>query len=158
MAAPDTIAHLLSTRSTLHRSGRYEITDDPARVDVDTVHRYLSRESYWRRGISRDRVERAMQMSLPIAAVEAGERPLTVGFMRVVTDSVTHAWFDDLFVLPEHRGHGLGRALVQAGLGHPAVADASMQLLFTADAHAFYARDGFQPFPDPRVLMARWQG
>jgi GNAT superfamily N-acetyltransferase len=156
MSAPETIAHLLSTRSTLRRLGRYEITDDPDRIDVDTVHRYLSRESYWRRGVTRDRVERSLQMSLPIAAVEMGEQPRTVGCMRVITDSLTHAWFDDLFVLPDHQGHGLGRAMMQAGLAHPAVADASMQLLFTADAHAFYAQDGFQSFPDPRVLMVRW--
>jgi predicted N-acetyltransferase YhbS len=156
LSADETIANLLSTKSTLRTVGRYVITDDPTRIEIDVVFRYLSRESYWRQGISRERVERAMRMSLCLAAIAAGDQSPTVGFIRVVTDTATHAWLDDLFVLPEHRGHGLGRALVGAALEHPAVADSSMQLLLTADAHPLYARDGFALFPRPDHFMARW--
>jgi hypothetical protein len=39
-------------------AGGYELDDDPARVDVDAVHRYLSEESYWAAGRSRETVER----------------------------------------------------------------------------------------------------
>ena len=30
--------------------GRYLLSTDPARVDVDAVHRFLSESSYWARG------------------------------------------------------------------------------------------------------------
>ncbi len=155
MAARPDIASLLSTRSTLRRIGPYEITDDPDRVDVDVVHAFLSRESYWRRGVERDRVATSVRMSLPFSVHLTTPRPAMVGFARVVTDTATHAWLDDVFVLPEHRRRGLAGALVDAALAHPAVADATFQLLLTADAHALYARHGFRPFPDPRALMAR---
>jgi GNAT superfamily N-acetyltransferase len=149
------IASLLTTASTLRRFGAYEITDDPDRVDTDLVHAFLSGQSYWRRGVSREHVARSIRMSLPLSVHLATATPTMVAFARVVTDTVTHAWLDDVFVLREHRRRGIAGALVEAALTHPAVADVAMQLLLTADAHALYERHGFQPFPDPRALMAR---
>jgi GNAT superfamily N-acetyltransferase len=156
MTAATDVASLLTTRSTLAWIGPYEITDDPDRVDVDVVHAFLSRESYWRTGITRERVGTCVRMSLPLSVHLATSTPTMVAFARVVTDTVTHAWLDDVFVLREHRRRGIAGALVDAALVHPAVARATMQLLLTADAHALYARSGFEPFPEPGALMARW--
>ena len=155
MSPPVDIAALLTTASTLKQYGPYEITDEPNRVDLDVVHAFLSRESYWRKGISRERVATSVRMSLPLSVHLATATPTMVAFARIVTDTVTHAWLDDLFVLREHRGRGVAGALIDAALTHPAVAGASLKLLLTADAHALYARHGFQAFPDPRALMAR---
>ncbi len=155
MTTQGDIASLLTTASTLAHVGPYEITDDPRRVDLDVVHGFLSRESYWRRGVSRDVVETSVRWSLPLSVHLATATPTMVGFARVVTDTVTHAWLDDVFVVREHRGRGIGGALVDAALGHPAVAGAAMHLLLTADAHELYARHGFRPFPEPRALMVR---
>lgn len=145
----------LSTRSTLAVVGQYEITDDPDRVDLATVHRFLSRDSYWRRGVREDTVVTSVRMSLTVSAHARSATPSMVGFLRVVTDTVTHAWLDDLFVLAAHRGNGLGGALVEAALQHPAVRSASMQLLLTADAHQLYARYGFSAPSFGSALMAR---
>ena len=152
------IASLLTTNSTLVRLGPYEITDDPRRIDVGVVHAFLSGESYWRQGISVAEVARSVRMSLPLSAHLASSSPTLVGFVRVVTDTVTHAWLDDLFVLRAHRRRGIAGALLEAALTHPAVAGAAMQLLLTADAHALYERHGFRAFPDPRALMVRRPG
>jgi GNAT superfamily N-acetyltransferase len=158
MATPGDLASLLTTRSTLRRIGRYEVTDDPDRVDLDVVHAFLSQESYWRRGVARERVATSVRMSLPLSVHLATATPTMVGFARVVTDTVTHAWLDDVFVLPEHRRRGLAGALIDAALAHPAVRGATFQLLLTADAHSLYARHGFRPFPEPGALMARHPG
>ena len=155
MAAHTDLASVLTTASTLARVGPYEITDEPDRVDFDVVHAFLAGESYWRRGVSREEVQTAVRMSLPLSVHLATSSPTMVGFVRVVTDTVTHAWLDDLFVVREHRGRGIAGALVEAALAHPAVAGAAMQLLLTADAHELYARHGFVPFPAPNALMAR---
>jgi GNAT superfamily N-acetyltransferase len=149
------VASLLTTRSTLAWLGRYEVTDDPDRVDLDVVHAFLAGESYWRSGTTRERVATSVRMSLPLSVHLTTATPTMVAFARVVTDTVTHAWLDDVFVLREHRRRGIAGALVDAALAHPAVAGATMQLLLTADAHALYARSGFEPFPEPRALMAR---
>jgi predicted GNAT family acetyltransferase len=149
------LAGSLSTRSTLARIGPYEVTDDPHRVDVPAVHAFLAHDSYWRKGVTLERVARSVRMSLPISVHLTTATPRMVGFARVVTDTVTHAWIDDLFVLREHRRRGIAGAMISAALAHPAVADASLQLLLTADAHALYARHGFRQFPEAVALMAR---
>ena len=95
-------------------------------------------------------------MSLPLSIHLTGAAaPTLVGFGRVVTDTATIAWLDDVFVLTAHRRRGLAGALVEAAMAHSAVADTSMQLLLTMDAHALYARYGFGPFPEPNAFMAR---
>jgi hypothetical protein len=40
--------------------GQIEISTDPARLDVGLIHAFLSEESHWARGITRERVERAL--------------------------------------------------------------------------------------------------
>jgi ribosomal protein S18 acetylase RimI-like enzyme len=153
---PSEVAGLLSTRSTLSTLGQYEISDDPDRVDLDVVHAFLADESYWRRGVRRDVVEAAVRMSLPLSVHLTGAAaPAMVGFARVVTDTATVAWLDDVFVVPAHRRRGLAGALVEAAMAHPAVARTSMQVLLTMDAHTLYARYGFAPFPEPGAFMSR---
>ncbi len=151
------VASLLTTASTRARLGPYLITDDPDRVDLDVVHRFLTGESYWRTKTTREQVEIAVRMSLPLSVHLATSSPTMVGFVRVVTDTVTHAWLDDLFVIREHRRRGLGAALVAAALAHPAVSSAELQMLLTKDAHGLYAKYGFQAFPDPGAFMARFR-
>ncbi len=90
-------------------------------------------------------------MSLPISVHLSSATPTMVGFARIVTDTVTHAWLDD-------RGRGIAGAMINAALEHPAVAGASLQLLLTADAQELYARHGFRKFPDEVTLMARHPG
>jgi GNAT superfamily N-acetyltransferase len=121
----------------------YTISDDPARLDVGTVHRYLSEESYWARGVPRDVVERSIAGSLPFG-LYAPDGSL-VGFARVVTDRAVFAYLADVFVLDAHRGSGLGVWLVEVVLSHPELQGLRRWLLFTADAHGLYERFGFGP-------------
>lgn len=122
-------------------------------MDVDAVHRYLSEEAYWSLGRSRETVERSLAGSVVIGAYAADETQ--AGFARVVTDRATFAWLCDVFVLPGHRGHGLGKRLVAAALSHPAVAGVGRVMLKTNDAHGLYAPYGFTPVDDPERWMER---
>ena len=91
-------------------AGGLELDDDRERVDVDAVHRYLSEESYWAAGRRRETVEKLIrEASRVIALYDEGA---TVGFCRIVSDEVTFAFLFDVYVLPEYRGHGLGRELI----------------------------------------------
>jgi GNAT superfamily N-acetyltransferase len=130
----------------------YTISDDPARVDVAAVHRYLSEESYWARGIPRDTVERSLAGSIPFGLYRAGE---FAGFARVVTDRATFAYLGDVFVLPAHRGRGLGVWLVETVLSHPDLQGLRGFMLATEDAHALYERFGFRTLPTPERWMGR---
>ncbi len=138
---------------TMQSPAVIEVSSDPARLDRDLVHRFLSRESYWALGIAREAVERAIEGSIPFGLYE---NDLQVGFARAVTDGVTFAWIADVFVLGSHRRRGLGRRLVEAVLDHPDIRGSRNVLLATADAHGLYARYGFAPLAQPdRYLNLR---
>src|SRR5689334_11245615 len=135
------------------RHGDYLLTDDPSRLDAEVIHGYLSRESYWASNVSREIVERSLQNSLCIGVyVAAGDQ---VGLARVVTDYATYGWVCDVFVLDAHRGHGLGKALVQAVLSHPRLQTLRRFSLATQDAHGLYAQFGFTPLADPKRHMEK---
>ena len=127
----------------------FELDDDPARLDVDLVHRYLSEESYWAAGRPRDVVEASIAGSarvLGLYAPDGGQ----VGFARVISDGATRAYLADVFVLPEARRRGLGVELVREAVEGDGYADIKF-LLHTADAHSLYERFGFVA-PSDRVM------
>jgi GNAT superfamily N-acetyltransferase len=131
--------------------GGYEIDDDPCRLDVDAIHAFLARDAYWSPGIPRDVMDRAITGSLNLGLYDDRAQ---VGFARVVSDKATFAWLTDVYVLPGHRGHGLGHWLVQATLDHPGLQGVGRIVLATTDAHQLYADCGFVPLPEPQRWMA----
>ncbi len=133
--------------------GPYEISFDRDRLQVDVIHGFL-RESYWAKEIPRATVETAIRNSLCVAVYDTSTpRASLVGFARVLTDYVSLAYLADVFVLPEHRHHGLGSAMVRAILDHPELQGVRRFLLATLDAHALYARAGFEPLARPQDFM-----
>ena len=120
----------------------YEISDDPARLDLDAVHGYLAGESYWAKGVPREVFERAVAGSLNLGAYDRDGRQ--AGYARVVTDRATFGWVCDLFVLSGHRGRGLGRALVRAIAEHPDLRGVRRLMLATEDAHGLYESQGYR--------------
>lgn len=131
----------------------YTLSDDPARLDLDTIHGYLSRESYWAAHIPREIVARSLQNSLCIGIYAPSGAQ--VGLGRVVTDYATYAWLCDVFVLEAHRGHGLGKALMQTVVSHPRLNGLRRFALATRDAHGLYAQFGFTPLADPTRHMEK---
>jgi GNAT superfamily N-acetyltransferase len=129
----------------------YEISTDPARLDVVAIHSYLTR-SYWSPGIPRDIVERALRNSLCFGVYEFASGA-QVGLARVVTDYATFAYLCDVYVLEEHRGHGLGKRLMRELMSHPALTGARRAMLATRDAHGLYAGFGFQEAGAAKNLM-----
>jgi GNAT superfamily N-acetyltransferase len=130
----------------------YVVTSDTARVDVPLVHRWLSSESYWARGVPLDVVRKSVANSLCFSVHHETEGQ--VGFARVVTDRATFAYLADVFVLAPHRGRGLSRRMMEAVLSHPELQGLRRWLLATRDAHDLYGRFGFVP-PAPGRLMER---
>jgi GNAT superfamily N-acetyltransferase len=72
------------------------------------------------------------------------------GFCRAVTDGVAFVYLADVFVLPEHRGRGLGVELVREMIEHGPYATRRW-LLHTDDAHGLYEKFGFAA-PDARLM------
>jgi GNAT superfamily N-acetyltransferase len=137
----------------------YSVTTDKSRLDVDTIHAFLSQEAYWSPGVPRDYVERAIANSLCFAVLE-DERQ--VGFARVVTDFVSLAYLADVFVLPSHRGRGLSKLLMKMIREHPDLQCVRRWHLVTRDAHGLYRQFGFDDLKVPErhmelVFPAPWK-
>jgi GNAT superfamily N-acetyltransferase len=129
----------------------YSISTDPARLDRELIHRFLSEESYWAKGVTREAVDLSIDHSTPFGIYLGDDQ---VGFARVITDRVTFAWIADVFVLNEHRGHGLGKRLMGEILGHPEFQELRRWMLGTADAHGLYRQYGFRELQVPQRFMA----
>jgi GNAT superfamily N-acetyltransferase len=132
------------------RRGDYEISMDPARLDRGLVHDFLSKDAYWARGIPRPVVDRCIENSLCFGLYRGTEQ---VGFARVVTDRAAIAYLGDVFIVPAHRGRGLGKWLVATVMAHPDLQGLRRFMLGTEDAHSLYERFGFRPLAHPERMM-----
>ncbi len=122
----------------------YELDDDPARIDRDVVHRFISEVSYW--GFRRERsvMDGLIDRAARNVGLYAADGSL-VGYSRTV--DAADAWLvylADVFVLAEHRGKGLGSDLIRFTLEEGPYAD-KRWVLHTADAHGLYEKFGFGP-------------
>jgi GNAT superfamily N-acetyltransferase len=131
--------------------GNYEISTDPARLEIDTIHRFLA-GSYWAAGIPLEVVERSIANSLSFG-IFAGS--IQVGFARVITDYATLAYLADVFVLDEHRGKGLSKWLIEVVVTHPKLQGLRRWMLATRDAHGLYRQVGFEVVAQPDRWMER---
>lgn len=130
------------------------ISDDPAELDHDRIHRWILEESYWAKGRSVENQETAIANSWNFGAYdeETGEQ---LGYTRVVTDRATFAWLCDVFVDDSARGRGVGKALVAAVVDALEPLGLRRAALATADAHGLYAQYGFEPLEQPDRWMVR---
>jgi len=125
----------------------FELDDDPARIDLEAVHAYISGESYWGRGRTPELIARAVAGSRRVVGLyREGEQ---VGFARAVSDGATVAYLADVYVLAAYRGRGFGLALVREILDgrEDAISSEVRWLLHTADAQRLYAKAGFVESP-----------
>jgi GNAT superfamily N-acetyltransferase len=129
----------------------YELTDDPARIDAAAAHAYLTR-SYWSPGIPLETVAHAIAHSLTVAVFHAGEQ---VAMARLVTDYATMAYLADVYVLEEHRGQGLSKAMLAHLHARPDLQGLRRWILFTQDAQGLYAQHEWKQYPYPERLMVR---
>jgi GNAT superfamily N-acetyltransferase len=135
------------------RDSEILVSTDPARLDVDVIHGFLS-QSYWAAGIPRETVERSIRHSICFGVFDEGQQ---VGFARVISDRATYAYVADVFVLPSHRGGRIGKRLMTCITSHPDLQNLRLWTLFTRDAHGLYRQYGFQDARYPDRLMEKRQ-
>jgi len=133
------------------RRAEFEISTDPARIDLAVVHAFLT-SSYWAAGIPLETVERSIRNSLCFG-IYTGNRQ--VGFARVITDRATFAYLGDVFVLPEYRGQGLAKWMMECIVAHPELQGLRRWSLLTRDAHDLYSQFGFTELKSPQRWMER---
>ena len=130
----------------------YVLDDDSDRIDREAVHLYLSGESYWAAGRSREVMDELIATAARVVGLYSPDGR-QVGFARVVSDGHTVSYLADVYVLEEARGRGFGLELVRCAVDEPPIAGTKL-ILHTRDMHQLYVKLGFGE-PDER-MMERW--
>src|SRR5216684_3120245 len=128
------------------RRGAFLISTDPSRLNLDVIHGFLT-NCYWAKGVPREVVERSIEHALCFGVYDSSGAQ--VGYARVISDFATIAYVGDVFVLDTHRGHGLGKWLMECITQHPVLQGLRRWILTTRDAHGLYEQVGFTPVKFP---------
>ena len=123
------------------------ISADKSQLDFDIIHGFISMESYWGLGRSREVMEKAMNNSAYCFGVyhENNSVRKQIGFARVVSDLTTFGYIADVFILSDYRGKGLGKWLIQTIVNHPELKALKRLTLFT-NTPDFYGDSMFKIF------------
>lgn len=130
------------------QKGDYTISTDSTRLDhaaiIDALH-----QTYWAAEREPATIIRSLTHSFCFGVYHGQQQ---IGLARVVTDYAVFAYLADVYILTEHRGHGLGKWLIQTIIEHPELQGLRRWLLATHDAHGLYAQYGFRPLES----VERW--
>jgi GNAT superfamily N-acetyltransferase len=126
------------------------ISTDKNKLDIPLIHKFLEKESYWAKGISLEIVERSISNSLCFGVFDKDEQ---IGFARVITDYTTFAYLADVFILPDYRGKGISKDLMNYITSYPELQGLRRWVLATVDAHGLYEQFGFTSLNHPERFM-----
>ncbi|MDQ1727916.1 MAG: hypothetical protein QOD33_41 [Pyrinomonadaceae bacterium] len=143
---------MTEARDRQWQQGAYTISTDDRLLDLQVIHDFISKQSYWGQGRTLAVVQRALVNSLNFGLYQDAQQ---IGFARVVTDYATFAWVADVFILPAYRGRGLSKWLMEVILSHPELQGFRRWVLATKDAHGLYERFGFIPLHRPERWLER---
>jgi hypothetical protein len=118
----------------------YELDDDPARIDREASHRYLT-QSYWATGRSREVQDALIDGAARVVGLYHGGEQ--VGFSRTLSDGYSQSYLADVYVVE----------LVRFSVDEGPLAQTKWYL-HTRDAHDLYRNFGFAE-PDERALERR---
>jgi N-acetylglutamate synthase-like GNAT family acetyltransferase len=137
------------TAMVVMEMGRFLISTDRAKLDLDVIHKFLAR-SYWAAGVPRATVVRSIENSLCFGVYDGANQ---VGFARIISDFATFAYIADVFVLEPYRDRGLGKELMASIMAHPDLQGLRRWSLATRDAHGLYAQYGFTALENSSRMM-----
>ena len=133
--------------------GEFTVDTDRDRLDLEFIHHFLSRESYWARDIPFEKVKKAADHSLNFGVYHQDRQ---IGYARIITDHARVAYLADVFIIPAYRGQGLSKWLMEQIMGHPDLQDLRRWILHTSDAHGLYEQFGWTPAAKPETYMEKY--
>jgi GNAT superfamily N-acetyltransferase len=137
------------TELTIHNNG-FSISTDKAKLDVDSIHHFLSTKAYWCLNIPKHTVETAIGNSLCFGVYQNEKQ---IGFARVISDFATIAYLGDVYILEDYRRNGLSKWLMETVMSHPELQGLRRWILLTGDAHELYRKFGWKDIADPSKWM-----
>jgi len=119
----------------------YFISTNKSLLNIDVMHDYLSKQSYWAQHVPREIVEKSVANSLCFGLYHNNEQ---IGFARMITDAATFAYLADVFILEAYRSRGLSKWMIEVMLAHPELQGLRGILLRTRDAQELYKKFGWE--------------
>lgn len=126
-----------------------EISSDKSRLQIELIHEFLI-NSYWAKGRTIEEVKITIDNSFCFGVYRKDRQ---IGFARVVSDTLVFSYIMDVFILPEFRGKGLSKRLMQAVLTDEKLKNCKLWRLKTVDAHGLYKQFGFKEINDAERWM-----
>lgn len=130
--------------------GEFLYSTDKSKLNLDYIHHFLSKESYWAKNIPINIVKTSIEGSLCFGVYENDKQ---VGFARVITDYATFGYLADVFIDKDYRGRGLSKELMTFIMEQDVVKKLRRFMLATLDAHSLYAQFGFESQEGNKRLM-----
>jgi GNAT superfamily N-acetyltransferase len=134
----------------------YIITVDRNDLEMDVIYNFLRNDSYWSKGISKEDVLKSINNSAVCFGMydvnPISNEKRQIGFARVISDLVTHAYLQDVFILKDYRKQGLGKWLLKTITDYDEL-NIRRIMLSTDDGHSFYSKFGFQQLDKPGFFM-----
>lgn len=127
------------------------ITTDKARLQVDVIHGFL-KDTYWAKGRTLQEVKTSIEHCLCFGVYLEDKQ---IGFARIATDYVVFAYIMDVFILPEHRGNGYSKQLMDTISKESKLQNCKVWMLKTLDAHNLYKQYGFTELKHPEKVMEK---
>ena len=115
------------------------------------LQRLLDQHTFWARGRSLSQLRHMLAGSAAVVSLWHGKR--LVGFARASSDGVFRAALWDVVIPEDLQGQGLGRQLVEARLGSPALAAVERVYLMTSNSAGFYQQLGFTQVSNQQLLL-----
>ena len=128
----------------------FSINAEESKLDLEFVFAFLSTESYWAKGISREIFTKSVENSLCFGVYLENKQ---IGFARVITDYATFAYLADIFIEKSYRKQGLSKWLIQTILNYSPLKNLRRWMLATADAQNLYKQFGFVNLSNPQRFM-----
>ena len=139
----------MMTAMVVTDTGRFLISTDRSKLDLEVIHRFLA-SSYWAPGIPRETVARSIENSLCFGVYYNRNQ---IGFARIISDFATFAYIADVFILEPYRKRGLAKELMATIMAHPDLQGLRRWSLGTRDAHGLYEQFGFRRVENARTIM-----
>lgn len=117
-----------------------KITTDKSKLDIQSIYEYLT-QSYWSKGISLEKVEKAISNSYCFGLFLKDEQ---IGFARVITDFISLAYMLDVFILEKYQNKGFGKILLESVFNDKNLSGIKKWMLATKDAQLLYKKYGFE--------------
>ena len=134
---------------TIYKDG-FCISTNKSRLDIPAIHNFLSNEAYWSQGIPFETVKKSIDHSLNFGLYHNEQQ---IGFARIISDFSTIAYLGDVYVLPEFRGRGLSKWLMETITSFPELQGLRRWILLTGDAHGLYKQFGWKDISNPERWM-----